>query len=58
MEDEGDSILIEENYYQLLNVSKTVTIASHEHVTIAKDIFTLSPLYNLSQIDLVVNFNF
>lgn len=28
--DEGDSILLEENYYQLLNVSKTVNI-NHVH---------------------------
>lgn len=29
MEEEPDNILMEENYYQLLNVSKTVNIAPH-----------------------------
>lgn len=32
MDEEGESILLEDNYYQLLNVSKTVNITSHVEI--------------------------
>lgn len=44
MDEEGENILLEENYYQLLNVSKTVNNA--QHALTLNAYFTLSLLYN------------